>query len=50
MKIESPSFLNDQMIPSKYTCDGRNINPPLIIDEVLTNVFECDKIINDILN
>lgn len=31
MKIESPSFSNNEMIPSNYTCDGANINPPLII-------------------
>lgn len=29
MKIESPVFQNNQQIPSKYTCDGENVNPPL---------------------
>ena len=29
MKIQSPVFENNQSIPSKYTCDGQNINPPL---------------------
>jgi len=31
MKIESPAFENNQSIPSKYTCDGENVNPPLKI-------------------
>ena len=31
IKIESPSFKNNEMIPSKYTCDGANVNPPLVI-------------------
>jgi len=29
MKITSPSFQHNQNIPSKYTCDGDNINPSL---------------------
>ncbi|MBI2506745.1 MAG: YbhB/YbcL family Raf kinase inhibitor-like protein [Candidatus Colwellbacteria bacterium] len=34
MKLESSAFQNNQSIPSKYTCDGENISPPLIISEV----------------
>lgn len=34
MKISSPVFENEGTIPSKYTCDGDNINPPLKIAEV----------------
>ena len=29
MEISSSIFFNDQLIPSKYTCDGESINPPL---------------------
>lgn len=29
MKIISRAFENESLIPSKYTCDGENINPPL---------------------
>lgn len=29
MKIISPVFENNTKIPSKYTCDGENVNPPL---------------------
>jgi Raf kinase inhibitor-like YbhB/YbcL family protein len=34
MKISSPAFGNGEKIPSKYTCDGQNINPPLEISQV----------------
>jgi len=29
MEIKSSSFKHEEMIPSKYTCDGQNISPPL---------------------
>jgi len=29
LKIESSSFKEGELIPSKYTCDGENISPPL---------------------
>ncbi|OHB60388.1 MAG: phosphatidylethanolamine-binding protein [Planctomycetes bacterium RBG_13_46_10] len=29
IKIKSPAFENEAMIPSKYTCDGQDISPPL---------------------
>ena len=31
LNISSIAFKADEMIPSKYTCDGVNINPPLDI-------------------
>ncbi len=31
MYITSPAFEQSEIIPTKYTCDGENINPPLII-------------------
>ena len=34
MKITSPAFENNGNIPSKYTCDGKNISPPLNISDV----------------
>lgn len=34
MKISSQAFRNNEMIPSMYTCDGENINPPLTISDL----------------
>jgi Raf kinase inhibitor-like YbhB/YbcL family protein len=34
MELLSPAFKNNEKIPSKYTCDGENINPPLTIGNV----------------
>jgi len=34
MNISSSAFEDGQFIPSKYTCDGNNINPPLVISDV----------------
>jgi Raf kinase inhibitor-like YbhB/YbcL family protein len=34
MRITSPAFENYQLIPAKYTCDGQDINPVLVIEGV----------------
>jgi len=34
VKITSSAFADGQMIPSKYTCDGRDVSPPLQWDGV----------------
>lgn len=34
MKLTSPVFENNQNIPSKYSCDGEDVNPALQITEV----------------
>src|SRR3989344_9124275 len=34
MRLTSPSFNNNQNIPAKYTCDGEDVNPSLIISDV----------------
>ncbi|HEY8400932.1 MAG TPA: YbhB/YbcL family Raf kinase inhibitor-like protein [Cytophagaceae bacterium] len=34
MKISSPAFENEGKIPSVYTCDGANINPPLRVNNI----------------
>ncbi|MBI4151463.1 YbhB/YbcL family Raf kinase inhibitor-like protein [Candidatus Woesearchaeota archaeon] len=34
MKLTSSVFVHNGKIPSKYTCDGDNINPPLLISDV----------------
>jgi Raf kinase inhibitor-like YbhB/YbcL family protein len=34
MTIASPSFEDNSLIPSKYACDGANINPPLMFGSI----------------
>ena len=34
MKLNSKAFTNGEFIPSKYTCDGKNVSPPLSISKV----------------
>ena len=47
MKIESPAFKNNERIPSKYTCDGKNINPALKISEIPKNTVSLALIVED---
>jgi len=30
MKLESSAFTNEGLVPSKYTCDGDDVSPPLV--------------------
>jgi len=32
LQITSPAFQNNGHIPRQYTCDGEDINPPLVIE------------------
>ena len=34
MKLTSPAFKDHAIIPSRYTCEGDNVSPPLEISEV----------------
>lgn len=47
MKIISPAFENNQSIPKTYTCDGENINPPLLFVDVPTNAKSLALIMED---
>lgn len=47
MKVENPSFTNNEKIPEKYTPDGENINPKLIISEIPENTKSLILIIDD---
>lgn len=47
MKLESSEFTDNGQIPEKYTCDGENINPPLIISEVPAEVKSLALMVND---
>lgn len=47
MKIISKAFEDNQQIPKKYTCDGDNINPPLLISEIPENTKSLVLIVDD---
>lgn len=47
MKITSTSFNQNGMIPSKYTCDGENVNPALSIGNIPRNTKSLALIMHD---
>lgn len=47
MTLTSPVFINNGSIPTKYTCEGININPPLNISTVSIFAKSLVLIIND---
>lgn len=47
MIISTPAFKNGEKIPSKYTCDGENINPPLEISDIPKNAKSLVLIMDD---
>lgn len=47
MKITSPAFENNQAIPSKFTCDGENINPELVFSNIPENTKSLSLIVED---
>jgi Raf kinase inhibitor-like YbhB/YbcL family protein len=48
LKISSPAFENGGKIPKEYTCDGKNVNPPLKIDNAPLNVKSFALVFDDI--
>ena len=34
MKLTSPAFISYNHIPSRYTCDGEDFSPPLVIEDI----------------
>ncbi len=47
MKLTSPTFTNNSNLPTKYTCDGQGINPPLVISGVPANAQSLALISDD---
>lgn len=47
MQITSTVFENNKRIPSKYTCDGENINPPLTFSQVPKEAQSLVLIVDD---
>jgi Raf kinase inhibitor-like YbhB/YbcL family protein len=47
LKIDSPAFKNEEPIPSKYTCEGENISPPLTIHDIPQGAKSLALIVED---
>lgn len=47
ISVTSPVFRNSESIPVKYTCDGDDVSPPLIIENVPEEAVELALIMFD---
>jgi Raf kinase inhibitor-like YbhB/YbcL family protein len=47
MKLTSPAFSEGGKIPTKYTCEGEGVNPPLHIEEVPNHAKSLVLIMDD---
>ena len=47
LSVESPAFENNKLIPAKYTCDGDDVNPPLIIEGIPEEAKTLALIVDD---
>ena len=48
LRIWSPAFESNGQIPSKYTCDGANVNPPIKIEEVPNGTKSFALVFDDV--
>lgn len=47
MLIESPAFVYEQTIPTKYTCSGEDVSPPLKFLQIPKNAKSLVLIVDD---
>jgi Raf kinase inhibitor-like YbhB/YbcL family protein len=47
LKIKSPAFEHNGLIPRKYTCDGEDVNPPLVIEDIPGGAQSLALIVDD---
>ena len=47
LQITSPVILHNGMIPSKFTCDGANVSPPLSISNIPEKTRSLALIVDD---
>jgi hypothetical protein len=47
MQLTTPAFTHNGKIPSKYTCDGENISPPLQISKIPEGTKSLVLIVDD---
>ena len=47
LKVSSAAFRDQQPIHSRYTCDGINISPPLLIENIAADAISLAIIVDD---
>jgi Raf kinase inhibitor-like YbhB/YbcL family protein len=47
MKLTSPEFGNNEFIPEKFSCQGADINPTLVIDDIPKDAKSLALIVDD---
>jgi len=47
MKLWSPDFKNNGLIPRKFTCDGQDVNPNLITEDIAPGTESLTLIVDD---
>jgi hypothetical protein len=47
MKINSPEFVHNQLIPKKFTCQGEDISPALVIEGIPAEAKSLALIVDD---
>ena len=47
MKLSSPAFENNRFIPERFSCDGKDINPPLIAENIPLEAKSLALIVDD---
>ncbi|OGW84091.1 MAG: hypothetical protein A2987_05470 [Omnitrophica bacterium RIFCSPLOWO2_01_FULL_45_10] len=47
MKLTSPAFRNGEAIPIQYTCDGKDVSPPLVWEDIPKGAQSLALIVDD---
>jgi Raf kinase inhibitor-like YbhB/YbcL family protein len=47
MKITSPDFKNSELIPKKFTCDGEDVSPGLVIESIPQQAKSLALVVDD---
>lgn len=47
MKLSCPEFNNNEFIPKKFTCEGQDLSPKLLIDDIPDNTVSLALIVDD---
>jgi len=47
LSVRSPAFENNKFVPTKYTCDGNDVNPPLTIEGIPEGTRSLVLIVDD---